>query len=145
MTRTEVKTFIQSAINALNAGISYGGGRISEFDSERMHSYPKVWMEPMTTDTTLTALAPNDGWNIVLNIAKLDKPDSSSDQYEALVDECDLVAQELTFKMNNVVSGYDLVTIKNISRKPFIKENADCLTGIKLSFVISAMDQTDWC
>jgi hypothetical protein len=145
MRRTEVKTFIQAGINALDAGIAYGGGRISEFNSKRVLSYPHIWLEPLTTGTELDTGAPQDEWNVRLNIAKKDAMDSTEDQYETLVDECDDIARELIHKLNEVVSGYKLVTMSGVNREPFIKKNADCLTGVLLTFTITAPDTTNHC
>jgi hypothetical protein len=146
MTRTEVKTFIQAGINALNDGIAYGTGRISEFNSSRTLSYPHIWMEPLTAGTTLenNKLA-FDEWKVKLNIAKKDKSDSDPEEYETIIDQCDLTAQELIQKYNQVVDGYKLVTISGINRTPFIKKHADCLSGVVLEFNISAPNTTNFC
>lgn len=146
MKRTEVKTFIQAGINALDAGIAYGTGRISEFNSNRVLSYPHIWMEPLGNSVTIAPIGlPYDEWKVQLNIAKKDKIDSDPAEYETLVDECDEIAQELVKVYNQTVSGYKLVTMTGIGREPFIKKNADCLTGVKLSFTINAPDTANWC
>jgi hypothetical protein len=146
MKRTEVKNFLQAGINALDAGIAYGVGRISEFDSNRNMTYPHTWTEPIVVSTEMTEQGlPYDAWDIKLHIAKKDAMDSSPDQYETLVDECDLVAQELIKKYNDIVTGYNLVTLTGISRTPFIKKNADVLSGVILSFTLNAPDTTDLC
>ncbi len=146
MKRTEVKDFINAGINAIDAGIAYGTGRISEFNSDRMMSYPHIWMEPLVVNTTIENIGlPYDSWSIKLHIAKKDQVDSSADQYEQLVDECDLIAQELVQKYNQIVSGYKLVTLTSISREPFVKKNADNLSGVILSFTLNAPDITNLC
>jgi hypothetical protein len=146
MKRTEVKNFLQAGINALDAGIAYGVGRISEFDSNRSMSYPHTWTEPIVVNTDINESGlPYDNWDIKLHIAKKDAADSSADQYESLVDSCDEIAQELIKKYNDIVSGYKTVTLTGINRTPFIKKNADCLTGVILSFTLSAPDTTNWC
>jgi hypothetical protein len=145
MKRTEVKTFIQAGINALNDGIAYGTGRISEFNSNRVLSYPHIWMEPLEVDGDIPNNVPQDDWVVTLHIAKKDRPDSDPDEYELLVDQCDEVAQELIHKYNNIVNSYKTVTIKGYNRVPEIKKNADCLTGVRLRFTINAPDTANWC
>lgn len=146
MKRTEVKDFIQAGINALADGIAYSTGRISEFNSERMLSYPHTHLSPLEVTTTITDSGlPYDDWKVILMIGKKDQQDSAPDQYEAIVDECDLTAQELIKQYNDIVSGYKTVRLTGIGRKPFIKKNADCITGIELSFTLNAPDTSDWC
>jgi hypothetical protein len=146
MKRTEVKDFIQAGINALDAGIAYSIGRISEFNSNRTLSYPHTNLSPLQVSTSITDSGlPYDAWTVTLDIGKKDAPDSSSDQYETLVDECDEIAQELIKKYNDIVSGYKTVTITGISRDPMIKKNADCITGVTLKFTINAPDNSNWC
>jgi hypothetical protein len=144
--RTEVKTFLTAGINALSAGIAYSTGRISEFNSERMLSYPHTHLSPLEVTTTITDSGlPYDDWSVQLMIGKKDEADSSPDQYEAIVDECDEIAQELIKQYNDIVSGYKTVTLSGINRKPFIKKNADRITGVELSFTIKAPDTSNWC
>jgi hypothetical protein len=146
MTRAEVKTFIQVGINALDAGIAYGAGRISEFNSNRVLSYPHIWMEPIKKGTNIQEQGlPYQEWNIVLHVNKKDQPDSSADQYEQIVDECDAIGDELIIKLNEAVSGTDLITISPITTDPEIKKNADCLTGVVLSFTLSAPSTINYC
>lgn len=144
MTRREVKTFIQAGINALNQGIAYGTGRISEFNSDRMLSYPHIWLEPLIKSTNIeNQILPYDTWTVKLNVAKKDAADSAPDEYEDLVDDCDAIAGELLIKLNQIVSGYKTVRLDNIGTVPFIKKHADCLTGVVLEFSIIAPDTTN--
>jgi hypothetical protein len=146
MKRSEVKTFIEAGINALGLNIGFGSGRISEFNKARNNTYPTAWLETLETVPEITPQGlPIDNWQVNLHILKKDAQDSSADQYEAIIDECDEIAQKLMNKYNNEVSGYKLVTIQGYSRTPFIKDHADVLTGVLLSFTINAPDTTDVC
>jgi hypothetical protein len=146
MKRTEVKEFIQSGIDELGIAIDFGTGRISEFNSDRSRTYPCIWMEPLETKVNISASGlPYDDWSVVLHIAKKDAADSKPEDYEALVDSCDEIAQQLAKKYNDIVSGYKTATLSGISRKPFIKKNADELSGVILSFSLKAPDSTNWC
>jgi hypothetical protein len=86
-----------------------------------------------------------DTWSINLHIAKADKQDSGAEEYEAIIDECDVIAQKLIHKYNNEVSGYNLVTIDGYSRIPFIKAHSEILTGVLLSFTINSPDTMAVC
>lgn len=148
MTRTEVRSFVESGVTALNSDgvtLEFDNGRITEFNSDRSNEYPFAWLEPLTTTPELINSVPYDNWNIIIHIAQKDSIDSVQSQYETIVDECDLIAQKLVKKFNDVVSGYKLVQIQNMSREPFYKKNADCLSGVILSFTLNVPDTTNLC
>lgn len=148
MTRTEVRSFVESGVTALNSDgvtLEFDNGRITEFNSDRSNEYPFAWLEPLTTTPELINSVPYDNWNIIIHIAQKDSIDSVQSQYETIVDECDLIAQKLVKKFNDVVSGYKLVQIQNMSREPFYKKHADCLSGVILSFTLNVPDTTNLC
>lgn len=148
MTRTEVRTFINAGITTLVESYAYGGGRISEWNSDRGRSYPMIWLDEQTfavgTSFVNFTLPVND-WEINLHIARKDAADSIEDQYVPLIDACDLIAQKLIKNYNAVISGSDSLAITGVSRTPFIKKNADCLTGVILSFTLNDPDKTNLC
>lgn len=144
MTRAEVRAFIEAGADSLN--IPFESGRVTEFNSARSNIYPFIYLISISTDTDIINNSlPYDNWNIEIHISKLDKADSSNGQYESLIDDCDVIAQKLALKYNQVVTGYKLVTIQSINRTPFIKKHADCLTGVILSFTLNSPDTTSYC
>lgn len=149
MTRAEVNTFLKSGVDSLRPATEYGRGRISEFNSIRNHDYPAVWNETRSMDEGLsvdivsTQQLPMDAWQIRLHICKKDAADSLPLEYEALIDQCDAIAQTLQFKYNQIITGYKLLNLSDISRLPFVKKYDDILTGVLLSFRINAPDLTD--
>lgn len=146
MTRAEIRTFIESGFEALSQNMPFGSGRITEFNSERSREYPHGWLESLSTGTDIFVTQSNiDNWNIVIHIAKKDKPDSIETDYEPIIDDCDLIAQELIKKYNAVVNNSKLITMSGVTREPFIKQHADCLTGVIMSFTLTAPDKTSFC
>jgi len=146
MTRKQINDFVASAVLAINPQMSYGRGRLSEWNSIRSNEYTSVWNETYGSDGEITELAlPIDGWSLRIHVGKLDKPGSSPEEYEAIVDEADEIAQKLVFQMNNVISGYKLATISGFSRTPFIHRNADNVTGILLTLTIIDPATTSRC
>lgn len=148
MKRAEVRAFIESGITAINAdgnNIAFNSGRITEFNSNRSNTYPYVWLESLSVDNDLLNSLPINNWNIAIHVAKKDHIDSKPEQYEVIIDDCDLIAQKLIKKYNDVVSGYKLITITGSSREPFIKKHADLTTGVVLSFVLNDPDTTNLC
>lgn len=150
MTRAEVRQFIESGIEELIPLVGFDSGRISEFNSDRTRDYPFAWLETISNSPDFFNNAnglqvPYDHWTIRIHIAAKDKQDSLPNQYEALIDQCDYKAQLLQKNYDTVVSGFNLVTLEGLSREPFIKKHADCLTGVIFSFTLSAPDTTNLC
>lgn len=146
MKRREIKAFIKSGVDALSPSIRFNTGRLTEFNSQRSNEYPYIWLETIgnTGDFTANQL-PVDDWEPVIYIAKKDAVDSSPEQYEEIIDQCDEIAQKLKYQLNQVVEGYKLVTLSGFAREPFVKKFADCLSGVMLSFTINSPDQTNVC
>ena len=146
MTRAEVRQFIEAGVNALTPSVEFGSGLITDFNSMRSHQYPSVWMN-VTPVTPVIAynVAPTDQWDIELIIAQKDAVDSSPEQYEHIIDDCDLIAQKLVYKYRNVISGYKMVTMEGFRRVPFVKKHADCISGVTLTFTLVAQDTTNVC
>jgi hypothetical protein len=147
MTRAEVKTFIETGVQAINPALSFGTGRITEWNSNRSNEYPGTWLETIEADTEIPEglQLPFDAWPINLHIGKKDAQDSSPTEYEALIDEADYIAQQLIKQYNATVTGYNTVTISSISRPAFIKKHADCITGVVLTFILRVPDTTNLC
>jgi hypothetical protein len=138
MKRSEVKDFIQSGAELLN--IPFETGRITEFNSSRSNTYPFIFLESINVLTSMSYSLPTDTWKIRIHVAYKDAVDSKMDQYENLIDDADDVAKSLVKRYNDILTNYNLVTISGISRTPFIKKHADCLTGVLLAFDLIAQD-----
>lgn len=147
MKRSEVRALIKSAVDELNQSISFNNGLLTRFTAESNKKYPYVWLEPLSVSTDLnTNQMPIDSWSCLLHIAKQDKMDSIPSQYEPLIDECDEIAQKFIYKLNQVVTGYKLITLISITREPFTKRHtADPTSGVTVEFTLQVADQTDVC
>lgn len=147
MTRSEIRTFLQTGVEAINPQMPFGSGRLTEWNSNRSNEYPGVWWESNQAPDVdiINSVLPTDSWPIVLHIGKKDSHDSSTVEYEQIIDDCDYIAQQLIHQYNNVVDGYAGVSITGISRPPFIKKHADCVSGVILQFSLQAPDTTNLC
>lgn len=131
MLRNEIREFIQAGVNALSPSIKFNSGRITEFNSARDNDYPFIWLESLSR-----AGLPNTGsmWNVVLHIAKKDQAGSTPEQYEAIVDDCDWIAQQLMPQYRLLISGYNqLMLEEGETVDPFIHKHADDTTGVILT------------
>lgn len=147
MKRREIRSFIQSGVNDMNS-VEFGSGLITDFNSIRNHQYPAVWQNIKPVSVNIGGAgssSPLDTWDIELTIGQKDAMDSSPEQYEDLIDNCDEIAQKLTYKYRNIVGGYKIVTLEDFSRTPFVKKYADCITGVVLAFKMIVPDKTNVC
>jgi len=148
MKRSELREFLRLGVAALTPSIEFGSGRESEFASKLNKSYPIVWqlVKPVDVDMSNDLSAPVNTWDIELLVAQIDKLDSSNEEYEHIIDDCDFIAQKLMYQYRNVVSGFKSVTIEGVSRTPFVKQKSpDINTGIILTFRIEETDKTNVC
>lgn len=147
MTREETRNIIQSAIAALGNYIAFGSGRITEFNSKEAKQYPFIWLESLSSSTpTINYQGANiDNYNCKLHIAMKDQPDSIETQYEAIVDKCDYIAQQLIGQVKTILSAAALITLTSVARDPFIHKHADDTTGVILSLTLVAPDTTNVC
>lgn len=147
MKRSEVRGFIRLGIEALSNAYAFNSGRVSEFNSNRSNTYPFLWLESLSTSTSINASTTNpfESWNVVIHVADLDKADSTPVEYEAIVDACDLIAQQLIRQYNINLMYSDLTVIEGITREPFIHKHADNTTGVILAFTLTDYNSTNLC
>lgn len=164
MKREDIRQFLKDGANAVE--IFFDSGRITEFNSLPEKEYPFAWVESLSTSTDLVSQRLIDDWSVVIHVAKLDKMDSLQNEYENIVDECDQIARKLIWQYNKILYSsdssvtatdtlsdnetlkrtvYSLLTISGVTREPFIKKHAECLTGVILSFTLNSPDNTDVC
>jgi|GEM_PF-5494442 len=145
MKRSEVRVFLEDGVNLLAPACNFRTGRLSEFNSERDKTYPYAWLYELEVSTSLSNGRSVDTWSCTIRIAKLDTADSLPDQYEAIVDDCDYIAQQLIKYYDQDLDDSVLVLLSGITRPPFVKEHADCTTGVDLKFTLEITDKTTIC
>lgn len=144
MKRSEIRAFLKAGVDALSPSIKFNAGRVSEFASETNKPFPYVWVDEL--QGTGAAENPQENWEVSMLIAKLDKMDSLPAQYEALVDECDYIAQQLVIQYRNILTTSKKVSISDTPRVPFIKRNTpDVTTGVTLTFTIADFSPVPIC
>ena len=146
MTRSELREFLASGVNALTPPPVFASGLYTFFNSNRDWEYPIVFQEtaPVGTEYLQTG-APVDSWEVVLWVAKLTKVDAVPDDYEPLIDDCDLIAQKLIYQYRVKIAGYKNASITSAQREPFVKKNADCLAGVTIRFTVVSSNTENLC
>jgi len=145
MRREDLRAFISAGVDELSPTVQFNSGRITEFNSKRSNKYPFIWLESLARTPIANGLV----WNIVLHIAKKDKMDSSPEQYEKIIDECDYIAQQLMAQYKLLLEGYDQLVIEagseNGNAEPFIHRHADDTSGVILSFELQDFSPANVC
>lgn len=146
MTRKEVRTLIEDAVNDLSQSVGFGSGRITEFNKARSNTYPFAWLESISDSPDLTTQnLPISNWDCSIHVAKKDSQGSSPEEYEDIIDDCDEIAKKIAVKINLSISGYKLITLSAQNFEPFVKKHADILTGVIYSFTLNIPDTTNRC
>lgn len=156
MKREEIRTFLKAGADAIN--IFFEAGRLTEFNKVPSKGEPFGWLHELQANTSFGGSGSSliDDWSVNIRIAKIDRVDSIQDEYENLIDNCDHIARKLIWQYNVILYSattittanqdkYKLLTLSDVSRPPFIKWGADCLTGVDLIFNLNSPDRTDVC
>jgi hypothetical protein len=153
MSHRSVVQLINDVAVSLSDGIQFGYGLRSEFNQSEKKGETFVWMLPLTANPTYT----NNGvenyqktWNCIVFFFQPDTTDSQSlDGYKPILDDMDNLADRFinrlndwSFKSTDVVGA---VTLQNFQQTPYIKSDADILTGWFVSFQMVTSDDFEYC
>lgn len=148
MKRSEIRDFLKNGVTKINPSLHFGSGRISEWVSAGNKNFKQVWWESNVEASVELAnqTLPVTTHNIRLHIAGQDKADASATDYEAVIDDCDYIAQQLIYQYNQVIEDHAQVSIEGISREPFVKKYGNpVMSGVTLSFNLRGPDKTKLC
>ena len=146
MTRAETRSLIKTAIEVLGNQIQFGSGRITDINKEQSKEYPFIWLESLSVSTRINNQgAYMDDWDTKINIAMKDKVDATAEETEAIIDQCDYIAQQITKQLADQLQDAKLVSFDNTTRTPFAHKHADDTSGVILAFTLSAPDTTNLC
>lgn len=147
MKRSEIRDFLKDGVSKINPSLHFGSGRLTEWNSTLNKEFPQVWWESIVEDSgdIVNQILPVDNYPISLHIGKLDKADSSTTEYEQIVDDCHYIAQQLIRQYNQVIENHTKISIESFSREPFLKKGADCISGVILKFQLKGPDTTKLC
>ena len=141
---------------ALGAGtdIQFGYGRGSDFNIIKDKAYPYIWLDPLNSTIVINEdnMTISETYSVNLIFYKFDSPDSTQDDYKLLLDQTDVIVHQFIRDLqNDLLNDDDTLTltsnnvlIGSITKTPFIKQMADCLTGFSLSFSLTVPDNFDY-
>lgn len=147
MKRQDVRSFIAAGVQELASNYPFNSGRYSEITQSANNSaHPFVWLESLSTGTTFSVNGSmGENWNIIIYIIDKDKIDSTPEQYEAIVDKCDFLGQQLIHILDQNLPDSHKMFLDAISREPHIKKFSTSSTGIILTFTLIDFSPANVC
>jgi hypothetical protein len=153
MSHRSVVNLINDVAVSLSDGIQFGYGVRSEFNQSEKKGEQFIWMVPLTASPTYTNNNATENyqktWNCIILFFKQDKTDSLSDHYHEILNDMDSLVDRFVNRLNDwSLSESDTVgavTIRNFQQTPYIKADADILTGWWLSFQLVVSDDFNYC
>jgi hypothetical protein len=135
---------IENAARSLQDDIQYSYGTDSDFNQDQKRAFLYI----NTTPLVPTPSYRNNGvanyvksWQTEIAFFKLDREDSSPEDYAKILDTTD----DLIDKFVNKLNQSEGIVLTFGAQQPFIKALADILTGHILTITILAEDSFDYC
>lgn len=153
MSHRSVVQLINDVAVSLSDGIQFGYGLRSEFNQTEKKGETFVWMLPLTASPTYTNNSVENyqkTWNCIVLFFNQDKTDSQSlDGYKPILDDMDNLVDRFINRLNdysfNSSDVVGAVTLQNFQQTPYIKSDADVLTGWFISFQMVTSDDFEYC
>ena len=153
MSHRSVVNLINDVAVSLSDGVQFGYGVRSDFNQSEKKGESFIWMVPLTANPTYTN---NDNtenyqktWNCIILFFKMDKTDSEPTHYQEILNETDELVDRFINKLNDwAYHQSDTVgatILRNFQQTPYIKADADIMTGWWLSFQLTVSDDFDYC
>lgn len=152
MSHRSVVALIKDTAESLADNIQFGYGRRSDFNLITNPSFPYIWLLPLTANPTY---AINDTqnymktWNCIVLFLAEDRTDSDETEYKPVLDDMDDLVDKFVNRLNDFyLKSSDTVgaiTLRNFSQTPFLKSDADILSGWFISFQMVVSDDFSYC
>lgn len=127
------KNIVDACRDAVPGGQRFIHGRLVDFTQGYTGSYPLITLLPFTvTDARSTPDAVFDSASIVVGFWKQDRPDTSAEEREALIDEMDVLSDAF---LDNLLESPS-VKLTNIQKEPQYQMFQATLSGFAISFTI---------
>lgn len=127
------KNIVDVCRAAVPDGQRFIHGRLIDFTQGYTGTYPLITLLPFTvTDARSTPDAIFDSASIVVGFWKQDRPDTTAEEREAIIDEMDILSDAF---LNNILES-PAVKLTNIQKEPQYQMFQATLSGFAISFTI---------
>lgn len=154
MNHKAVRDLLSDTSKSLDPSVSFGYGRLSDFNKIRDKKYPYIWSDVVSGSGSYTENAINLTKTYGVTLSFLDKDETANDQEQTnpILDAMSNLSDGFINKLN--LSDFDetelatltaMIQITNITHTRVIKDHADILSGWVVSFNLITPDDFDYC
>lgn len=154
MNHKAVRDLLNDTLKSLDPSVSFGYGRLSDFNKIRDKKYPYVWSDVVSRADSYTDNAINLTNTYTVTLSFLDKDETANDENQTnpILDAMSNLSESFIHKLN--LSDFDeselatltsMIQITNIQHTRVIKDHADILSGWVVSFNLITPDDFDYC
>lgn len=127
------KNIVDACRAAVPGGQRFIHGRLIDFTQGYTGTYPLITLLPFTvTDARSTPDAIFDSASVVVGFWKQDRPDTTAEEREAIIDEMDLLSDAF---LDNLLESPS-IKLSSIQKEPQYQMFQATLSGFAISFTI---------
>ena len=134
---------------ALTYPVGYDSGVTSDINIfNKEHYKTLLWLlPPAWTGSLVNRRRILKSYAIIFSVLQQDKLESSNEQRDVIIDNCDFIATEYFIKINeyfeeNETREFD---ISGLQETPVIKTTTEILTGVECRFTLQIPDDNPYC
>ena len=152
MSHQSVRFLLRDVSDSLADNIEFKGGRETEFNNLIANKANKTqyrWLLPMTGTISFANQTRTTTWAIAILFMQQDKFDSNAEETNKIHDVTDLAVGRFLQRLDDwSMVQYDPVgdiTLSNITKTPFYKDQAGVYSGWLVRFNLTTPDDFVWC
>lgn len=152
MSHRSVVSLIEDTAKSLADNIQFGYGRRSDFNIIKSKSYPYIWLLPLTA-TPRYAFEDTENymktWNCIVLFLAEDNTSNDETEYKPILDDLDDLLDKFVNRLNDYYlktsDTVGAITLRGFQQTPFLKDDADILSGWFLSFQLQTSNDFNFC
>lgn len=152
MSHQSVRFLLRDVSDSLADNIEFKGGRETEFNNLIANKANKTqyrWLLPMTGTISFVNQTRTTTWAIAILFMQQDKFDANAEETNKIHDVTDLAVGRFLQRLDDwSMVQYDPVgdiTLSNITKTPFYKDQAGVYSGWLVRFNLTTPDDFVWC
>ena len=147
MSHQSVRFLLRDVSNSLADNIEFRGGRESEFNNLKSKANSYRWLLPMTG--TISFASQTTTWSIAILFMQKDDFDASAEQTNTIHDKTDLQVGQFLQRLDDWSQTQEdtvgEISLTNITKTPFYKDQAGVYSGWLVRFNLITPDDFIYC
>lgn len=149
MSHQSVRFLLRDVSNSLADNIEFKGGRESEFNNLQNKAHSYRWLLPMTGTVSFANQTRTTTWAIAILFMQKDEFDANAEQTNDLHDKTDLQVGQFLQRLDDwsqiQTDTIGDISLTNITKQPFYKDQAGVYSGWLVRFNLIAPDDFIYC